>query len=183
MSPSPSPDGSIANGHARQPDSFDVEDLQTQSMLAIEGLSDVIQAADDPVFIEELFFLNDSISSLVKQLSDTDTLSRKSSTSGSSVATANGGLMLHIPIDTSLSRQSIITFDEEDEEETAVESPETPRIDKGKRRAEPEPEIHEKVLSPGFLISDEEYEHGGHRPAFVTNEPDEMAVGPSPTDL
>ncbi|KLO15169.1 RNI-like protein [Schizopora paradoxa] len=181
LSPSPSPEGSILNGHAHEPEAVDVEELRAQSMLAIEGLSDVIQAAEDPVFIEELFFLNDSISSLVKQLSDVKPMSRKSSISGSSVTTVNGGLMLHIPNNT-MPRPSIVTPDEEDEE-TIVQSPETPRIDKGKGRAAPEPEIHEKVLSPSFLISDEEDEDGNPRPAFVSNEPDEMVVGPSPTDL
>jgi protein phosphatase 1 regulatory subunit 37 len=34
----------------------------------------------------------------------------------------------------------------------------TPRMDKGKARAEPEPVVQEKILSPNFLIEEEEEE-------------------------
>ena len=44
----------------------------------------------------------------------------------------------------------------EEEEEEVV----TPRMDKGKARAEPEPEVREKILSPNFLIQEEEEEEG-----------------------
>ncbi|EGN94523.1 hypothetical protein SERLA73DRAFT_114776 [Serpula lacrymans var. lacrymans S7.3] len=57
--------------------------------------------------------------------------------------------------------------------------PLTPRVDKGKARAEPEPEEPEKVLSPTFMISEEdEDDEDGHR--FL----EELGnIGmPSPTD-
>ena len=43
-----------------------------------------------------------------------------------------------------------------DNEET--DSAGTPRIDKGKGKAEPDPEVHEKILSPNFVLlgSDDE---------------------------
>lgn len=86
---------------------------------------------------------------------------------------SNGSLKLHIPDRPDGAEQS--------EEEEVV--PETPKVDKGKGRAKPEPEVFEKVLSPSFMITgsdDDEDEEG--KAAFV-GEPDEAVEGPSPLDL
>ncbi|KAL5504946.1 hypothetical protein ACEPAH_7609 [Sanghuangporus vaninii] len=69
---------------------------------------------------------------------------------------------------------------EETESETEIDV-ETPRVDKGKGRAAPEPEVFEKVLSPSFVLSssDDEDEDG------VKDEVDleEDTIVPTPTDL
>ena len=58
------------------------------------------------------------------------------------------------------------------------DTPTTPRIDKGKGRARPEPEVPEKVLSPTFLITESESEDEEAHYAMG----DEVEAGPSPTD-
>lgn len=81
---------------------------------------------------------------------------------------ANGTLKLEIPGRLDDAEQS-------EEEEIA---PDTPRVDKGKGRAKPEPEVFEKVLSPSFMItsSDDDEDEGKAGP-------DEAVDGPSPLDL
>ena len=70
--------------------------------------------------------------------------------------------------------------DIEQNEEDVID---TPRVDKGKGRAKPEPEVFEKILSPSFMIagSDDEDDEEG-KVGFV-GEPDEAVEGPSPLDL
>ncbi|KAF8635270.1 hypothetical protein AX15_000493 [Amanita polypyramis BW_CC] len=60
-----------------------------------------------------------------------------------------------------------------------ADTPTTPRIDKGKARAEPEPEVPEKVLSPTFLIAESEDEEDETRYVVADEEVD---AGPSSTD-
>ena len=62
-----------------------------------------------------------------------------------------------------------------DEEESVAP---TPRIDKGKGRAEPEPEVPEKIISPpprfivaGMASDDEDHDHNGH---VIVGEPEEI---------
>lgn len=63
-----------------------------------------------------------------------------------------------------------------EEDEEVAETPTTPRVDKGKGRAEPEEEETEKVLSPSYVI-DSEDEDGGY------GIPEEIAaMMPSPTE-
>lgn len=67
---------------------------------------------------------------------------------------------------------------EEPEEHFDEDSPSTPRLDKGKGKAPPEPEIVEAVLSPGgFAVADSEEEEGGHETEQGESDPC------SPTDL
>lgn len=56
----------------------------------------------------------------------------------------------------------------------------TPRVDKGKGRAEPQPEEHEKVLSPTFMISESEDEDENRY--LDVEEGDEVLQATSPTD-
>ena len=86
-------------------------------------------------------------------------------------ARSNGSLKLHIPESNT---------DIEQNEEEVID---TPRVDKGKGRAKPEPEVFEKILSPSFMIagSDDEDDEEG-KVGFV-GEPDEAVEGPSSLDL
>ncbi|KAI9455536.1 hypothetical protein HD554DRAFT_269836 [Boletus coccyginus] len=62
-------------------------------------------------------------------------------------------------------------------------APPTPRVDKGKGRADPEPEQPEKVLSPTFMITESEDECEDDHRYLDVEEGDEVAVqGTSPTD-
>lgn len=68
------------------------------------------------------------------------------------------------------------------ESPTEESSPVTPRVDKGKARAEPEPEVVEKVLSPNYSSlpssdSDEEDE------SFQDAEDGQSPKSPSPNDM
>ncbi|KAK2467301.1 hypothetical protein APHAL10511_000536 [Amanita phalloides] len=68
--------------------------------------------------------------------------------------------------------------DDAKDAEVEDDTPTTPRIDKGKGRAEPEPEVPEKVLSPTFLVTEPEDED--EEAQYHTDE--EVEAGPSPTD-
>ncbi|KAJ3569804.1 hypothetical protein NP233_g4812 [Leucocoprinus birnbaumii] len=68
---------------------------------------------------------------------------------------------------------------EEAEEEEEV-TPTTPRIDKGKGRAEPEVEEPEKVLSPSYVIDSDSDEDDDVRRLMIPHE--ELAFMPSPTE-
>jgi len=62
-------------------------------------------------------------------------------------------------------------------------APPTPRVDKGKGRADPEPERPEKVLSPTFMITESEDECEDDHRYLDVEEVDEVAVqATSPTD-
>ena len=160
----------------------------------ILALADVIEESTDPVQLEELLLLNDSITWLMSQVEKAGQQSASSSAIASPktpesstpetpdtevkisdvvpLASAKlNGLKLHIP---SAER----AFADEEAPE-GVMSPGTPKIDKGKGRAGPEPEILEKVLSPGFVIAGEEYEFNRK----VVDEPEEIPRGPSPVAL
>ena len=83
------------------------------------------------------------------------------------------GLRLQIP-----GSQSIQADETEGDKEPEVE---TPKVDKGKGRAAPEPEVFEKVLSPSFVLSssDDEDDSEGREMGDL----EEGITGPSPTDL
>lgn len=166
-------------------------ELVERSNAALVMLADVIQVTSDPIRMEELFYVNDSITNALTQLdearrapvtnglgpngSGASTPHGKASTSiGLGLSTspeieeakteseldatageqADGdktrfdaklnGLRLHIPTE-------IPSASEEYDSES--EALETPKVDKGKGRAAPEPEVIEKVLSPNFVLS------------------------------
>lgn len=72
----------------------------------------------------------------------------------------------------------VVTEDPASEDEPS--SPETPRVDKGKARAEPE-EIHEKVLSPSFMVSSSDDSEDEGKSLLVSVP--EVDSTPSPTKL
>ena len=90
---------------------------------------------------------------------------------GNKGSDANGG----IP-----NGNSIIAYGEDADDEEIDDTPTTPRVDKGKAKAEPPPEEPEKVLSPTFLLaesSEDEDEDESER--FVV--PEELEGSTSPT--
>lgn len=185
--------GALENGRAAEALYASTDEMRKRSSSVLEGLSDAIESAEDPVYIEELFLLSESITGLLEHLPKTRLSESKANsegmTSNQSAVKPNGGLMLVIPGNEDVHKFGTITLavedeeDNDDEEETMLNTPETPRLDKGKGRAEPEPVVHEPVLSPNYLIGDEEDEDGTQRQGLITDEPDEATIGPSPTDL
>lgn len=137
-------------------------------------LADVIEESTDLVQLEELLLLNDSIAWLVSEIEKAGQKSPDAS-ANTSPATSEGqelpspdagqepsdviplasaklnGLKLHIPADE-------LTNTDDIEVHGDVISPSTPKVDKGKGRAGPKPELLEKALSPGFVIAGEEYD-------------------------
>ncbi|KAI5119230.1 hypothetical protein M0805_002155 [Coniferiporia weirii] len=180
--------------------------LVDRSKAALVMLSDVIQTTADPIKIEELFFLNESITNSLNGVNEASKKAgsapngngtHAASPSQTSTDDSHGsgppseaedaqmttqvakldaklnGLRLHIPMD----------GEDELEDEVETEAPETPRVDKGKGRAEPEPVVHEKVLSPSFVLSDSDDEEEGRKAVFVSEPDEEGEDGPTPTDL
>lgn len=151
--------------------------------------------------------LNDSLTSLISQASQmaesaaqngnavngagdgASLLSMVSDSTGdsSAVPSASEGAAVTVPTNGALGLTLQIPVDDQADqalsEDEGMPEPDTPRIDKGKQRAEPEPEVHEPVLSPSFRISASDDEDEDGPKVFVTEEPDPMLSGPSPTDM
>lgn len=191
-------------------------DLVNQSLAAQIALSDMIQATDDPIRIEELALLNDTINAMLMDIENARTAharasplstGRVMSPSPAQTATPSeettsdddglplkavqaklNGLRLHIPPPAPPSSQLQLSASS-DLEPPEAEELLTPRIDKGKGRAAPEPIVHEKVLTPNRVLLDSEDEDGegegegvGQKDYF--GEPEEMVEGmKSPNDL
>jgi protein phosphatase 1 regulatory subunit 37 len=134
----------------------------TKAYTIIEELQTSIQITEDPVKLEELLGVNDQLLVLVKQVPSSGQVRPQLTLEG---------LGLGLSFDTehddvkdgvgsaSESRKAVdveeVKGEEEDEE---VLTPTTPRVDKGKGRAEPEEEELEKVLSPSYVIDSDEGE-------------------------
>ncbi|EJD08451.1 uncharacterized protein FOMMEDRAFT_101852 [Fomitiporia mediterranea MF3/22] len=193
-------------------------ELVERSKAALVALADVIQSTADPIRIEELFYLNDSITIALTRVDEVrvgkgtppvanghDITSPQASTDtgtglGLIVHPENGqfetedapppfeqaqpkidvklnGLRLHIPVE----RPS-----EADESESGTEPDEvleTPKVDKGKGRAAPEPEVFEKVLSPSFVLSSSDDEEDEQKKTEFEEDEVMGLDGPSPVDL
>ncbi|RDB16470.1 hypothetical protein Hypma_002780 [Hypsizygus marmoreus] len=131
-------------------------------------LAEVITKTDDPISMEQLLDLNDQITALVRDVEKLSSSTTDAGANGRPVLTLHG-LGLGLPTGPAnsangtapngISEERTGTMMEGEEEEDIV-TPTTPRIDKGKGRAEPEPEEPEKVLSPtaAFLLADEDEE-------------------------
>ena len=153
------------------PDPASFNELVSKSKAVASELAIIIQQTENPSRLEELLGINDQLLSLLKNvpggtrpqltlkgLGLTLDDSRSSSEDGmldglphinGRVAVMNG----HVEVDSSAS-SSADSF-----EEGQASTPTTPRIDKGKQRAEPEPEREEMVLSPKtFQIHESESE-------------------------
>jgi len=149
----------------------------------VAELTAVIQETDDPVRLEELLGINDQLLTLLKNVPIKLKQTLKLQGLGLSIDNGsntvievdgkldgyphlNGGLNGHTASIETCSESNGV---ETDDESTTPTTPSTPRVDKGKRRAEPEE--HEMVLSPKtFMIGEpdnheeESYEDEGISP-------------------
>ena len=133
-------------------------------------MAGVIETTTDPGRLEELLSLNDDLTGLLaKSPVPSLTLSLK----GLGIRTENGKIDGLIATNGDAIRVDGTGDDDLDDGE-----PITPRVDKGKGRAEPEPERPEKVLSPTFLISEEDEEGLVVEPTDDAVSPTEMYVYP-----
>ncbi|OSX62071.1 hypothetical protein POSPLADRAFT_1181292 [Postia placenta MAD-698-R-SB12] len=149
-----------------------VADLTASVKEVQKSLMSIIDTTTEPARLQELLSLNDELTTLLARC-----------------APRRQSLVLHalgIHVETGKANGSASPTNgharhgEADgrAEDTSDEEPITPRVDKGKGRAEPEPEEPEKVLSPTFLIdSDDEDGDGQH---LLVTQPDDLV---SPTDL
>ncbi|KAF9477211.1 RNI-like protein [Pholiota conissans] len=133
-------------------------ELTAKSKAIASELALVIQETEDPSRLEELLGINDQLLSLLKKVPAggkpnlrLQGLGLAYSSSQSSSEDGDGRLdgLPNIngrtnALEADSEDNSITNFDDEDV------TPTTPKIDKGKRRAEPEPEEPEMVLSPNI---------------------------------
>ncbi|EAU86549.2 hypothetical protein CC1G_07745 [Coprinopsis cinerea okayama7 len=170
------------------PDGESVADLVVRAQSLVSELANVIQQTEDPMQLEEQLEVNDKLLGLLKKVPpgsrpnltlhglglNMNGSSTSSLVSQHSSIRSNGHL--NGATGSPESGSLLGSADGGDEEL----SPATPKVDKGKRRADPEPIEHEKILSPTFLITESEDEDE-ERSGYLT--PPEMMEGaPSPTD-
>ena len=118
------------------------EDLSTRSRAALQALTSLIEATDDPLHLEEMLALNDDLTSLLARVNARRSDLKKFKGLGIDIERAK---LSEEPVSNGQIPAGQPVLEEEDE-------PVTPRVDKGKRRAEPEPEEPQPVLSPSVLL-------------------------------
>jgi protein phosphatase 1 regulatory subunit 37 len=151
-------------------------------------LAAAIQTTTHPLRLEELLQANDELTAAMAATTSGPPQGRPALTlQGLGIHTSNGDASVAGEQDPSKdvpngNGQAVHSHSTEGEELEDVEDPlSTPRIDKGKARAEPEPPEVEKVLSPTFMIESEDEDEDDDL-AFRTQGGDDEAVAPSPTD-
>lgn len=146
-------------------------DLTQRTRNVLVSLAHVIESTLDPDRLQELLTLNDDLTSMLShsvrppllglgihiETLAKDSVPSNANSNGSAVHSGAGDL-------------------------SDMEEPMTPRLDKGKGRAEPEPEEPEKVLSPtimspAFMITESDEEEGEQR--LILEEHEDTV---SPTD-
>ncbi|KAG2124709.1 hypothetical protein BD769DRAFT_1466747 [Suillus cothurnatus] len=122
------------------------QDLVQQAKAIIDQITEKVQTTTDITLLEELLGLCDKLNSAITQLPST-----------SPSRPLRHGLGLDIPsaVISSADRDAL---HERPADLSEDDTPLTPKVDKGKGRAEPEPEEPEKVLSPTFMITESEDE-------------------------
>jgi protein phosphatase 1 regulatory subunit 37 len=130
-------------------------DLLARTRNIMRPLADVIGSETDPAHLEELLVLNDALTSLLTQASPRPHLSLQGlgfnlnqAMSSPIIMSGANGEMLGIGAN---GHALPVAEDRKDESEEFDEALLTPRIDKGKGRAPPAPEVHEQVLSPEIM--------------------------------
>lgn len=184
------------------------ESLIENARTLLPQLTELIQSpatAEDPAKLQELLVLNDSLTSLVSGVRSKDITPTPTGPVPNGIIVQSPSLESNIkdasenyftlstgtvsPTESKPNGDaavpSIITDIpgplEHSASETESEEITTPRIDKGKGRAEPEPEIPEKIISPpprfivaGIASDDEEHDPNGR--ILMTGEPEELEV-------
>jgi protein phosphatase 1 regulatory subunit 37 len=161
----------------RRPSEIKVDpELIARAKALLPGLAEIIQTSSDSTRVDELLGLNDALTSLLARATPKPRISLQG------LGIKLNGLETtdaHEAGNGSVSPDNHVVTPSGDAEELADDDAlSTPRIDKGKGKAPPEPEVVESVLSPpGFAVMDseeeEEAEHG------VVQEEDDPR---SPTD-
>jgi hypothetical protein len=122
------------------------QDLVQQAKAIIDQITEKVQTTTDIALLEELLGLCDKLNNAIAQLPSTPP-SRP----------LRHGLGLDIP-SAVISSADGDALHERPADLSEDDTPLTPKVDKGKGRAEPEPEEPEKVLSPTFMITESEDE-------------------------
>ncbi|KAI0087207.1 hypothetical protein BDY19DRAFT_986247 [Irpex rosettiformis] len=120
------------------------EELIARSKETLKALSSLIEGTEDPMKLEELFTLNDEITGLTARFNEPRATLK--------------GLGIHIEEHTNGSTNGHIPPIQTDLDQSDDDEPVTPRADKGKQRAEPEPEEPQLVLTPTVGRSEQEFE-------------------------
>lgn len=130
----------------------DQQDLSTRSRTTLQSLGAVIESTTDASNLQEMLSLNDDITSLLARVSARRPELKRLK-----------GLGIDVPehrLSPEVARNGYFTADHVTSDED--DGPVTPRLDKGKQRAEPEPEVPEPVLSPTILPPEFEEEGEPH---------------------
>ncbi|KAF7377182.1 hypothetical protein MSAN_00137700 [Mycena sanguinolenta] len=160
-----------------------------QAKVLTHELGTVIQQTEDPARMEALLNVNDELTALIARVPPVGrpTLTLQGLglkwTPGATVASPakeNGGSVAReIGSPNGIGNGHVIGEEEE-------ELPTTPRLDKGKAKAVPEPEEPEKVLSPTLILADDEDDDDPDRMRFSPVEEGEddgeTVIGESPTN-
>ncbi|KAI9512011.1 hypothetical protein F5148DRAFT_1166859 [Russula earlei] len=127
-------------------------ELVEQATALLPTLTDIIRNCSDSARLDELLSLNDVLISLLAQASHKP----KVKLQGLGIELNGRG---DLPSDGDHGDNNSVTRLGDTEELTDDDGLSTPRLDKGKRKAAPEPEIVEPVLSPrGFAVADSDEE-------------------------
>ncbi|KAI0037180.1 hypothetical protein K488DRAFT_39518 [Vararia minispora EC-137] len=129
-------------------------DLLARARAIMQPLGDVIGTEMNPLRLEELLVLNDTLTSLLAQASPRPHLSlsglgfslNQAMSSPIVMAGPNGELL-----GSHSDGHSLPAHDFQEDVDESDEVLLTPRLDKGKGKAPPEPEVHEQVLSPEIM--------------------------------
>ncbi|KAI0002469.1 hypothetical protein BJV74DRAFT_876497 [Russula compacta] len=171
---------STTSGRSASKTQADLELIERVKAL-LPTLAEIIGTRSDPARLDELLSLNDTLIYLLAHTSPKP----KPSLQGLGIELNGLGDPSTDPNGadngSSFFDDHVVTprdDTEEPEELIDDDSPSTPRLDKGKGKAPPEPEVVEPVLSPGgFAVADSDDEEGGHE--IEPGESDPC----SPTDL
>ena len=169
-----SPDVNDSSSTPNVTPSNSLNEVVKKAKAVVAELAVVIQETDDASRLEELLGINDQLLALLKKVPAGTKPSLRLHGLGLSIdrsqsseddgdnklnglphlnGRANGHSGHHI--ETSSETSSVDAFEDDEDQLT----PTTPKIDKGKRKAEPEPEQSDMVLSPKtFMINDAENE-------------------------
>jgi len=148
------------------------QELIQEAREMVEELTAQIQStAVDETKLEELLGLCDKLNTGIDRLS--------SRTSSKSLLL---GLGLKVDCLNGTSGDVLHDSPKGDEENEEADGLLTPRVDKGKGRAQPEPEVPEKVLSPTFTITESEDEDEDDHRFMDVEEGGEPEQATSPTD-
>ncbi|KAJ7035986.1 hypothetical protein C8F04DRAFT_1340388, partial [Mycena alexandri] len=179
LAPPPVAPAAPAPGGAHPPSPADA--LKQAKALTRE-LGTVIQATEDPSRMEELLDVNDVLTGLVAQVPPPGrpTLTLQ----GLGLKWTPGAMVASPALENGDAGAGNAAGANGHAGAGEDEQPTTPRVDKGKARAVPEPEEPEKVLSPTLLMDDDDDERMRFSPVEGEDGEDdgETVIGASPTD-